>query len=636
MDLRSDVGETAAGLDPIEQEPAAVNTPEAPLTDLPLKQFLRNCHETFVTETKGHLADYIPELTKANPDHFGIAIATVDGHLHTHGDTDVPFTIQSVSKAFVFALALDFCGHQAVAQKIGVEPSGEAFNSIRLKADNRPFNPMVNAGAITCTALIHQFDPDTAFERIRAALSSFAGRALSIDEEVYQSESKTGDRNRAIAWLLKNNGVLCGDVDAALDVYFRQCALLVTARDLAVMGATLANNGINPVTGERVISSHSVAKALSVMVSSGMYDFSGEWIYRVGLPAKSGVGGGIVAALPAQLALGTYSPLLDEVGNSVRGLKVCEEVSAFFGLHLLERQGDVSTAIAADYDLGRVSSSRDRRAQENALLRRYGKTVRVLELAGALNFVAADYICRQVNAALDVAILVIDFRRVSGASEASAKLLSKLFAQIVGLGKRVVISGLRDESRPGQVLSSKMEPDIKQSLRQFPSLSDATGWSEDQVIYTYGGFDQLQAAVNLSEQPLVKSLSADQFAILQSKLTTEHYRPGNRIIEAGTLGDTLYFLERGMVSVSLSGGVRVACIEAGNCFGEMILLSNSEKRSAHIDADTEVQVQCLSLDDFNGIRIEHPDVAEILMRNMAQLLAERLRQANNMIDALGS
>ena len=189
---------------------------------------------------------------------------------------------------------------------------------------------MVNAGAIACSGLIHQSDGDHAFERILDALSSFAGRELDVDEAVFASERATGDRNRAIAYLLRNYRRRQGDVDAVLDVYFRQCSILVTARDLAVMAATLANRGINPITGEQVVSPYAVARTLSVMTSSGMYDYAGEWVYRVGIPAKSGVGGGIVAALPSQFGLGTFSPLLDSHGNSVRGLKVCEDVVVAF------------------------------------------------------------------------------------------------------------------------------------------------------------------------------------------------------------------------------------------------------------------------------------------------------------------
>ena len=321
----------------------------------PLADYLAGTHAALLHEDGGAVADYIPELQKAEPRHFGIALATMDGHLYETGDTAVPFTIQSISKAFLFALALYMLGAERVEAKIGVEPSGDAFNSIRLRSDNRPFNPMVNSGAIACSGLLYEAEGENAVERIRDVLSRLAGRDLTIDERVFASERLTGDRNRAIAYLLHNYGIIQGNVDAVLDVYFRQCSVLVTARDLALMAATLGNGGINPVTGERVIGSYAISRTLSVMTSSGMYDFAGEWIYRVGFPAKSGVGGGILAAFPSQFGLGSFSPRLDEHGNSVRGLKVCEAVSAKFELHMLNRTSDVRTCIVADYDFERSS-----------------------------------------------------------------------------------------------------------------------------------------------------------------------------------------------------------------------------------------------------------------------------------------
>ena len=327
----------------------------------PLLRFLDHCHADFSNETGGAVADYIPELGKADPDHFGISLATIDGHVYEVGDTRIPFTIQSMSKPFVFALALDTLGAARVESAIGVEPSGDPFNSIRLNADNHPFNPMVNAGAIACSGLIHEAKGDGAFEYIRQALGRFAGRELGIDEAVYTSESATGDRNRAIGYLLRNSSVIKDDVGAVLEVYFRQCSVLVTARDIAVMAATLANRGTNPVTGEHVMTPYAISRTLSVMTSSGMYDYAGEWIYRVGIPAKSGVGGGILAALPARLGLGSYSPRLDRHGNSVRGIKVCEALSSHYDLHMLNRSDDARNSIIADYDIGKSPSRRSRR-----------------------------------------------------------------------------------------------------------------------------------------------------------------------------------------------------------------------------------------------------------------------------------
>ena len=430
---------------PAKSNFAAGNTGYA--NEPPLQRFLTGCYEEFKSDDSGAVADYIPELKRANPAHFGVALVTIDGHVYEVGDSAVPFTIQSVSKAFVFALALDMVGEERVAAAIGVEPSGEAFNSIRLTNDNRPFNPMVNAGAIACSGLIHQVDGAAAFERIREKLSQFAGRELDVDDAVHASETLTGNRNRAIAWLLRNYLVLQDDVDAVLDTYFRQCAILVTARDLAVMAATLANRGVNPVTGVQVVSPNIVARTLSVMTSSGMYDYAGEWIYRVGIPAKSGVGGGIVAALPSQIGLGTFSPCLDSHGNSVRGLKVCEALSSRFDLHMLNRSADVRTCVIADYDIFGISSRRSRQPHEQQILDERHSDIRVIELVGALNFATIDYVTRRLaGEPPNAPLLILDFRRVPDLTAAGAQLLGENLTMLGNAGVTAILTGVEATS----------------------------------------------------------------------------------------------------------------------------------------------------------------------------------------------
>lgn len=298
---------------------------------------LRELHESCQHLDDGRVASYIPELACADPDHFGIAVVFTDGESIDQGDVDVPFTIQSVSKPFVYGLALQDHGRDFLLSRVGVEPSGEAFNSIILDhVSKRPFNPMINSGAIVTTDLIRGRDYAERADRLTGMLSGCAGRPLSVDEAVLASERATGHRNRAIAHLMVSFGMLSDRLEETLELYFRQCSVLVTCRDLAVMGATLANWGVNPLSGERAVEQQYVKDILSIMLSCGMYDYSGEWAYRIGLPAKSGVGGGIVAVIPGQGAVATYSPRLDDKGNSVRGIKVLEAVAERFGLHYLE------------------------------------------------------------------------------------------------------------------------------------------------------------------------------------------------------------------------------------------------------------------------------------------------------------
>ena len=492
----------------------------------PLSRFLERCHVEIAGDNSGAVANYIPELSKADPADFGISIATTDGYVYEVGDSDVPFTIQSISKAFVFALALETIGAERVESVIGVEPSGEAFNSIRLRADNRPFNPMVNAGAIACSGLLYDAEGKDAFGRILAALGAFAGRKLGVDEAVFASERTTGDRNRAIAYLLRNYAVIKGDVDAVLDVYFGQCSVLVTARDIAVMAATLANRGLNPLTGEQVVSPYAVARTLSVMTSSGMYDYAGEWIYRVGMPAKSGVGGGIVAALPAQLGLGTYSPLLDSHGNSVRGLRVCAALSSHFDLHLFNRGGDVRNGIVADYDIGGVSSRRNRQPHEQQILDEHHTDCHVYELTGALTFGSIEYLSRRlVQGQPSSQLVVLDFHRVPTITRAAGRLLAASLAELCAINTTVILCGLRPQSAVDATMRPLIEPLSK--LRKFPVLDEAIEWAEDQIIYRYGGYGRLHDPTTLPEQQLLGGLSAGDIETLEALMTLRTYQPAS-------------------------------------------------------------------------------------------------------------
>ena len=301
----------------------------------PFRTYLKNLHGKYRSLSGGAVADYIPELASADPNWFGICAVTVDGQVFDVGDCDQLFTIQSISKAFVYGLALEDHGRDYVWSKVSVEPTGEAFNSIILdEKTNRPYNPMVNAGAIATTDLIKGQGGTERLNRILAMFQRYTGRTLDINVPVFLLEKASGYRNRAIAYLMLNFGMLSDRMEETLDLYFQQCSIMVNGHDLAMMTATLANGGVNPITGERAIDERYVQDVISVMLTCGMYDYSGEWAYRVGMPAKSGVGGGVTAVVPQKLGIGVFSPPLDEKGNSVRGIQVCKDLARDFGLHL--------------------------------------------------------------------------------------------------------------------------------------------------------------------------------------------------------------------------------------------------------------------------------------------------------------
>jgi glutaminase len=285
-----------------------------------------------------------PMVVEPEHERFAICLATMDGQVRCAGDHDWPFALQSISKVFVYGMALEAHGRERVLARVGVEPTGDQFNSISVVFDernNRPHNPMVNAGALVTTDLVRAGDTAGDLDRILGMLRRYAGNDdLTVDDDIFEREIATADRNRALSYLMRSFGMIGQDVEDNLAMYLRQCSVKVTASELALMAATLANGGVNPSTGEQALAPRYVRDVLSVMHSCGMYNFAGQWAYRVGIPAKSGVSGAIMAVVPGKLGIGVFSPGLDAHGNSVRGIKVCEEISARLGLHVFAGEAE--------------------------------------------------------------------------------------------------------------------------------------------------------------------------------------------------------------------------------------------------------------------------------------------------------
>ncbi|WP_024443457.1 glutaminase A [Mycobacterium sp. UM_WGJ] len=383
-----------------------------------VQQYLDGILAEHAGANHGALASYIPELAQVDPTKYGLALSSSDGYVYECGDAEVPFTMQSISKPFTYALALDQLGQTEVDARIGVEPSGEGFNKISVdQVTNVPKNPMINAGAIVACSLIPGKTIEDRFDLVRDFFSACAGRSLEFDDGVYQSERASGSRNRGIAYLLESFGALGADPDDALDLYIRQCSLKVTSTDLARMAATLARGGLNPLTGRQVTDATVVRRTLSVMVTCGMYDAAGAWVSAVGMPAKSGVAGGIVAVLPGQLGIGVYSPRIDVRGNSVRGMLVCRSLSQQLGLHFLTVSSEAHSAIRGVYTP------------------RPG--IRVYEVHGDLLFAGAEQVARTATrecGEFDTAIL--DVSRLHTISEPARGLLAGLSEELRALDKQ--------------------------------------------------------------------------------------------------------------------------------------------------------------------------------------------------------
>ena len=300
-----------------------------------LQRVVNEAHVRYKDLKDGKNADYIPILTKTPSELFGVVIATRDGKLYSAGDVDYKFSIQSVSKPFTAALIMSQQNPKVLDDKIGVEPTGLPFNSrlaLELYKDKRSVNPLVNAGAIAAVSLVKASSETDRWNQILANISGFAGTPLTVLEAVYESEYTTAFGNRAIANLLYNYERLYSDPEEAMRVYTRQCSIGVSAKDLAVMGATLANLGVNPLTKKRMMPAEHVPELLAIMATAGFYDESGEWMYTAGLPAKTGVGGGIVAVVPGRFAIAAFSPRLNEAGNSVRSLNAIRDIAGQLGV----------------------------------------------------------------------------------------------------------------------------------------------------------------------------------------------------------------------------------------------------------------------------------------------------------------
>jgi glutaminase len=565
-----------------------------PLSESPVQSYLEDLHARLAQDDSGAVADYIPELALADRSSFGIALATVDGTTYEVGDTRLPFTIQSISKPLTFAMALESSG-EMVRERVGVEPTGEPFNAIDLD----PLNPLVNAGAILTRSLLGT-EPDPS---LLQGYSAFAGRELTIDDRVRQSESRTAYRNRAIAHLLRGAGRFDGDPDEIVESYIAQCSVLVDCRDLAVIAATLAAGGRNPVTGRVVVSPDTVRDVLSVMATAGMYDAAGDWLYDVGLPAKSGVAGGVIAVLPGRLGIGVFSPPLDDRGNSVRGVRACEELSRSLDLHIFKHSHRGPSPVRRTFTLAEMTSKRQREPAVAEQITREGARARAFELQGDLGFAEAEQVTRAVLDA-PAELVVLDLRRVSNVHAAAIALLA-------GLGDRIsALSAAPDE------LAQAM------SAQPFDELDRALEFFENRLT----GDTAAPALGSLTDHPVLRGISADDLTQLEGLLEHRFFAAGDYLIRSGDAVTELLLITRGVVSETVAvpgGGMRrIATLGAGMTIGELGLLTGV-RRIGDARADTEVECHALPADALAGLRELDANLRAVLLRNLLEIVAAR-------------
>ena len=604
----------------------------------PVQKYLEELHARFLPLSAGNVASYIPELARADPSRFGICIAAVDGHVYEVGDARHGFTIQSISKAITYGLALEDHGIDAMLRKVDVEPSGEAFNSISLHpVSGRPRNPMINAGAIATCGMIKGSDLDERWQRLLRVFARYIGRQPALDEMVYRSENATGHRNRALAHLMYGFGILEERPEDVLDLYFQQCSINVTCRDLALIGACLANAGVNPVTGQIALHRDYVPRVLSVMSSCGMYDASGAWLFKVGMPAKSGVGGGIVAVLPGQIGIGVYSPALDEQGNSVRGVAVCEAISRDFNLHLFKPIRTTSSAvIRTSYCADEIGSRRARSDADSAVLRARAAAIRVYQLQGELVFGSTESLLRELTVSIvDADYFVIDLKHVSYTSSAAAALFAAFIRLLREAGKVPLFTETRGKAVFVTLLKELCGDSGDDFLFAFEDSDHAIEWCEDRILERHGrgGALSLQTVCeDLAAHKLTAGLSVSQADQLRRAARRIEFPADSLIVSVGHEAGSIFLIVAGEVEVYLevNGSVekRLTTLGPGMSFGEMAMV-NRERRTANVRAIADTVCYEVAFDRLDD------SLRSSLLVNLAQQLSEKLLRVEREMQLLG-
>jgi glutaminase len=472
--------------------------------------------------------------------------------------------------------------------------------------------------------------------RLAESMAKFVGHGLEVDEAVYRSESETGDRNRAIAWMLKNFGVIEHDPMAALDNYFRQCSLLVTCQDLAYMAATLANGGVHPVTQQRALSPEHVDRVLSVMATCGMYDYAGSWLYEVGMPAKSGVGGGIIAVVPGRFGIGVFSPLLDPKGNSVRGIEACKALAADLGINLFSRAAHPKTALSRIYSGADAPSGRRPTPEMKAVLAKDGAQIKYLSLQGHLTVDGADYIVRRMRElAAETRFFILDMHLVVGISESAARMLNEARRELSKDGVAVVFSRIHRNTGVLERLRRSTASDMR-GILCFEDNDLAVEWCENQLCAHLPAPSERTA--ELHEFPLFSGLPAEILDDIGTRAEPMTFAHGDALVTVGQEHDTrIFFIQQGQVSIVVptahGSQQRIASLSAGMSFGELMLLGPAV-RSASVLADSVVSCLVLDAGAIDMISSRHPRFREILLANLARELTSTLRRATRWIGAL--
>jgi len=634
----------------------------------PLHRYLSEMLENLRPMTSGNVNPVTEVATSPDINKVGITITTVNGHQYSSGDADHKFAIQSIAKVFAYGLALDDLGPREVGKKIDVEPSGDPFNEISLQHQTgRPDNAMINAGAIATVGLIKGSggkDRITRISRIMELAAEGSPGELEINRIVYHAENIGGHRNRALAWLLRSFEIIDSDPEPVVQDYFLECSTDVTTENLSMMAATLANKGVNPVTGREVFSEDTTRQVLAVMMTCGMYDAAGNWMIDIGLPAKSGVDGGIMVVVPGQLGIGVYSAPLDSHGNSVRGAAAIRRVTRDLGLHYADAPPLGGSTLRAHYSLADASLGVVRSTELSRITSQFGERCQILEVSGDLGFAETETMVRTiVEMDDDVSMVIIDFQGVDDYGKAAILMLASMTTVWRDEGKDIIFIdwgealvesildyiSIRDDlylpdprekakaASAGQLDlpsdAESVEQEITGEFRLFDNRSAALEWAELRLAQRYAR-DVLHTDDSPREPeaaPVFEFLNDADVDELAGYMELRSYTADTVIRRVGQPFGGIYFIRSGRVELAAEGKgdarYRHVYLSPGTTFGEFALTYTGRQLTT-IRAVDDVEVLVLSAQKIASIEKSNPQLAIRLWTAIAREAYTVLEQSS--------
>lgn len=634
----------------------------------PLHRYLSEMLENIRPMTAGTVNPVTETAVQPDLGKVGITLTTVNGFQYSSGDSDHKFAIQSIAKVFAYGLALDDLGPTEVSKKIDVEPSGDPFNEISLQSGTgRPANPMINAGAIATVGLIKGrggVDRLSRITRIMDLAAEGSPGELEINRTIYHAENINGHRNRALAWLLRSFEIIDSDPEPVVQDYFLECSTDITTENLSMMAATLANKGINPATGREVFSEETTRQVLAVMMTCGMYDAAGNWMIDVGLPAKSGVDGGIMVVVPGQLGIGVYSAPLDNHGNSVRGAAAIRRVTRDLGLHYADAAPLGGSTLRAHYSLADASLGVVRSTELSRITSQFGDRCQILELSGDLGFAETETMTRTIVELEDeITMVIIDFQGVDDFGRAAILMLASLTAHWRDEGKDVIFIDrtetlvehildyiavrddldLPDPREKAKAASAghielpsdadEADREISGEFRLFDNRSAALEWAELRLAQRYARqvLPTDDAPREPSSAPVFDFLDDRDVNVLADYMELRSYTAGTIIRRVGQPFGGIYFIRSGRVELSAEGEddtrYRHVYLSPGSTFGEFAL-SYTGRQLTTIRAIDDVEVLVLSARKIAEIEKTNPQLAIRLWTAMAREAYTVLEQSS--------